>query len=290
MGRTRNVTLDVFPGRAKRSFARGRESRWKDECGISTWVPFPHIAAPLRCSPGMTHYFQSPAADCQIASAASAAVSARRMRGPSVTGRNEWQGAQHGAFRWIEAAFRAGEDGGRAGLRRALAPAASHHRLRRRNKCAAPSARPPAISPAPAARAISGTLKRPDCSAASTALAARRSSLTRVTMVRRVNTGCSAPRPVRWLSAPDSRRASSSPARRPATGRAGSVCGAVCFRQTSVDAALGDGGDLRQPFAVAAIEQARRGRPPWPASHAADNAPGPSASGTWAPRPALPST
>jgi hypothetical protein len=37
------------------------------------------LLAPFR-------YFQSPLTDCQIAKAASAAVSARRMRGPRVTG------------------------------------------------------------------------------------------------------------------------------------------------------------------------------------------------------------
>ena len=69
---------------------------------------------------------QSPLTDCQIASAASAAVSARRMRGPKRHRRDEGQGAQHLAFGRIEAAFRSGENGGRAALAaRGLAPAAS---------------------------------------------------------------------------------------------------------------------------------------------------------------------
>ena len=42
----------------------------------------------------------------------------------------------------------------------------------------------------------SGTARIPHCSAASTALARMRSSLTRATWVRRVMTGCSTPAPI----------------------------------------------------------------------------------------------
>ncbi len=134
----------------------------------------------------------APLTDCQIASAARAAVSARRMRGPSVTGVTNGSARSALALRRIEAAFRAGENGGGA-----LAQLARGFRQRpgiaalvaEKNPALARPGQPSSLSSATASP-ISGTVSRADCSAASTALARSRSWLTRVTMVRRVKTGC----------------------------------------------------------------------------------------------------
>ena len=163
---------------------------------------------------------KSPATDCQIASAARAAVSARRMRGPSVTGVTK--GSARNISRSAGSKPPSGPVRMAAGpsCRARLPPAAWRRRPRHKNKAAALSARTPAIFPAPRSRGFPARSAAPDCSAASMALAAMRSLLMRLTMVRRVKTGCSTPRPARSPSAPDNRTGSSSPARRPATGPA----------------------------------------------------------------------
>ncbi len=144
----------------------------------------------------------SPSTACQQASAASAAVSDRSTRGPRPTGVTNgslprassslWARPPSGPVMTAQGAARPSSPAARPESASAMgraAPDSAQSSSRR------PAGQPSTNAPRSKGSRTSGTLRRPHCSAASRALAARRSQLTRPTTVCRVITGCSTAQP-----------------------------------------------------------------------------------------------